>query len=284
MDHLHTRTDLGHCYSRDDAVIESGLYAALPGLIFGGLCVFFRFFAMTFVGLPFGYYAAVPIRIRVFLVMHISTLAFVALGAPPFDIANATYAHLLVAIINEVLLGIAMGLIVRLALFLAEGYGTLVSMATGLGFAVTLDPGTGVQSTALGRLANVMIMLLLLALNVHLEVLGVVFASFKRFQPGHVPGVHNAGLHIAQMGSEFIEFSLRLAAPVLMVSLIAYLVLAVITRVAPQLNLFAIGFPLLIVGGLMAMGLSLNDVAAAMSATLEALPEKLVELLIRVAK
>jgi len=265
-------------------VIDAWLLTSLPGLFFGGLCVFFRFFTMAFVGLPFGFHGAIPIRVRVFLIMHISMVAFIALGMQPVELSTTKPAAIMLVIVSEVLLGLAMGLIVRMVIWVAEGFGTLVSMATGLGFAVSIDPGTGVQSSAIGRLATMMTMLVMIALNVHLDLLAVVFASFKRFAPGAAPNIAGTGLHIAQLGSEFIEFSFRLAAPVLMVSLIIYLVLAVITRVAPQLNLFAIGFPLLIVGGLMAMGMSLHDVVRALSSALEGLPDRLVTMLLGATK
>lgn len=251
----------------------------VSGMIFGVLCVFFRFFAMILVGLPFGFHSAVPIRIRVFLVLHLSFVVFVGLGMRPVAIDTLGPLAIMMVVGAEVLLGIAMGLIVRMVIWLAEGFGTLVSMATGLGFAVSIDPGTGIQSSAVGKLASMMVILLIFALNVHLNLLAVVFASFRKFAPGQAPNVASAGLSIASLGSEFLELSFRLAAPVLIVSLIAYLVLAVITRVAPQLNLFAIGFPLLIVGGLMAMGLSLPDVVIVFIDSLEALPGRLISLL-----
>jgi flagellar biosynthetic protein FliR len=254
----------------------STLMASLPELITGAMCVLFRLLSLVVVGLPFGYHSAVPMRIKVFLILHIATVMVAALGFPSVDVGNVGPIGWLAVLAPEILLGLSMGFIVRLVLWTAEGLGTLVAMSVGLGFAQSVDPGTGVQSTAVGKLAGMFAILLMLSLNTHLEIIGALFGSFHRYPPGQVPSFAHSSLEIANLGGVFIAESLRLAAPVVACGLVIYLVLAVISRVAPQLNLFAIGFPMLIFGGLTAFGFSLNDVAAVWISDFSMMGERLV--------
>lgn len=252
------------------------LMASLPELITGAMCVLFRLVSIFVIGIPFGYHTAVPMRVKVFLMLHISTVMVAALGFPSVDVGNAGPIGWLVVLAPEILLGLSMGFIVRLVLWTAEGLGTLVAMSVGLAFAQSVDPGTGIQSTAVGKIANMMAILLMLSLNTHLEVIAALFGSFHRYPPGQVPNFSHSTLELANLGGVFIAESLRLAAPVVACGLVIYLVLAVISRVAPQMNLFAIGFPMLIMGGLTAFGLSLPDIAAVWVSDFSSMGERLV--------
>ncbi|MEZ4461617.1 MAG: flagellar biosynthetic protein FliR [bacterium] len=258
----------------------NALSTMLPNLVTGAACVLFRLLAVFVVGIPFGYHSAVPMRIKVFLVLHISAVMVFALGFPSIDPGPGGPVAWLAVIAPEIVLGLSMGLIVRMVLWTAEGLGTMVAMSIGLGFAQSIDPGTGVQSTSLGKIANITAILLMISVDAHLQVIAALFGSFSRYPPGNIPNMTQATLEIANLGGDFIAMSLRLAAPVVACGLVIYLVLAVISRVAPQLNLFAIGLPMLIMGGLAAFGLSLPDIVTLWTSEFASIGEKLVGFLV----
>ncbi|OZB68808.1 MAG: flagellar biosynthetic protein FliR, partial [Thiomonas sp. 14-64-326] len=121
--------------------------------------------------------------------------------------------------------------------------------------ATLFDPVQGVQVTSLASFLNMVTMLLFLAVNGHLILLAVIARSFTL-----LPVAPNLGLAaqtwftLAQQGgSAIFSLGLALAAPVIGVLLIANLGLGVLTKLAPQLNLFAVGFPMFFIMGFLAL-------------------------------
>lgn len=258
----------------------NALSTLLPTLVTGAMCVLFRLMSLFVLGIPFGYHSAVPMRVKVFVVIHLTAVMYAALGMPQVDPGPGGPVAWLAVLGPEVLLGLSMGVIVRMVIWTAEGLGTLVSMSIGLGFAQSVDPGTGVQSTAIGKIANITAILLMISVDAHLQIIAALFGSFSRYPPGHVPDMTRATLEIANLGGDLIAMSLRLAAPVVACGLVIYLVLAVIARVSPQLNLFAIGFPMLLMGGLAAFGMSLPDIMTVWTSQFASMGERVVVFLV----
>ncbi len=196
--------------------------------------------------------AQVPSMLRVGLAALIAIALAPALPAmPPVDFGTAQAWMLL---LQQLLIGGAIGLSMTLILSAVQVAGGVIGLQMGMGFATLFDPVQGVQVTSLASFLNLITLLLFLALDGHLLLLAAVARSFAL-----LPVAPNAGLAaaswqgLALSGGAIFSMGLALAAPVLGVLLIANLALGVLTKLAPQLNLFAIGFPLFFALGFLAL-------------------------------
>ena len=196
---------------------------------------------------------SLPTMVRVGLAVLIAVAIAPALPAmPPVQFGTATAWMLL---LQQLLVGGAIGLSMTLILSAVMFAGSVIGLQMGMGFATLFDPVQGVQVTSLASFLNMVTMLLFLAVNGHLVLLAVIARSFTL-----LPVAPNLGLAaqtwltLAQQGgSAIFSLGLALAAPVIGVLLIANLGLGVLTKLAPQLNLFAVGFPMFFIMGFLAL-------------------------------
>ncbi len=241
------------------------------GWALGAGAVFFRLLGFL-LGFPLWNNPAVAMPIRVTFVIGSTAVLVMALGWPWIPVESPDGLVWLAVLAPEFLLGAALGLLVRVVLAAAEGMAQMMSMAIGLGFATFVDPGTGSNSSAIGRLVATAATLLFVAADFHLPVLRAFFDTFVLLPVGSPIPVDAMGLEVAGLGSLFFHLSLRLAAPVLATGLMIYLILAVISRVAPQMNLFAIGFAVIIPSGILVLFWEVPDLLMVFANYFEAMP------------
>ncbi|RMG29719.1 MAG: flagellar biosynthetic protein FliR, partial [Gammaproteobacteria bacterium] len=121
--------------------------------------------------------------------------------------------------------------------------GQLVGMTMGLGFATLVDPQNGIQVPVVSRYYVTLASLLFLALDGHLALFSLVAESFRTLPVAPI-GLHADDLRrLALWGGELFAGGVLVGLPVVVALLLANLVFGVITRAAPQLNIFAVGFP-----------------------------------------
>lgn len=161
------------------------------------------------------------------------------------------------AMLTETLVGLAIGLGAALLVGAAEAMGDLLAVNIGLSGASVLDPLTAYSVPVLGQFTNLLALTLLLSSDAHLLMLDALSAS-TRLLPVGAPLDAQAGFAtMAGLGSMLFALGLRFAAPVIAVVLLANTALAILTRVAPQVNVLSIAFPLQIGVGLLALLASL---------------------------
>lgn len=231
---------------------EIFLGTAVWGWALGLGAVFFRIMGFL-LGFPLWSNQAVARPVKIAVVALFTAMVVMGLGWPRVEVEDADVTVWLVVLGPEFLLGLALGMLLRVILAAAEGVAQIMSLSIGLGFANFVDPGTGMDSTAVGRLVVLMVTILLVANDFHLPILGGMFESFILLPVGMPIRLRSMGWEIAGLGTLFFELSLRLAAPVIATALMIYLILAVINRVAPQMNLFVIGFAVIIPAGLVVL-------------------------------
>ncbi|MBW4049416.1 MAG: flagellar biosynthetic protein FliR [Proteobacteria bacterium] len=185
----------------------------------------------------------IPVQVRVGLAVAIALALAPALpGMPPVQLGSSLSWML---VLQQLLVGGVVGVSMTLILTAVQLGGSVIGLQMGLGFSTLFDPVQGVQVTSLASFLNLLAMLLFLALNGHLLLLAVLARSFSLVPVGAALGVGAATWHgLVLEGSALFSLGLALAAPVLGVLIIANLGLATLSKLAPQLNLFAIGFPL----------------------------------------
>ncbi|MDP2323940.1 MAG: flagellar biosynthetic protein FliR [Gammaproteobacteria bacterium] len=197
----------------------------------------------------------VPRRMRLAIALVLS-LALAASAGPPPDLDPLSSAGLL-AIIQELIVGLAIGFVLRLATEAALLAGQLISTGMGLSFATVVDPQNG-GMPLLGRFYIVVASLLLLASNAHLSLIALLAQSY-----GVVP-IASGGLSpddarmIVDFASVMFAGAVQLALPSVVAILMVNIAFGVISRAAPTLNLFAVGFPITIMLGLFILVLSIR--------------------------
>jgi flagellar biosynthetic protein FliR len=210
---------------------------------------------------------AVPMRVKIGLALFLAVAAQASLPPMPVVALDTPLAVLLVA--QQVLIGVTMGFAVRLVFAALELAGEVIGLQMGLNFAGFFDPATASQGTASGRFFGTMVAFLFVIVNGHLALLAALVGSFNVFPAGAEPF---AFLHQARpqvWGAEVFSLGLWIALPLVGMLLFVNLVLGVISRVAPQINIFAIGFPVTLSVGLVGMLLTLPMLEQPFSAALE---------------
>ena len=191
---------------------------------------------------------SVPMRTRVALAMLVAICAQAGLGDQPVIGLNDPQA--LTAVFQQVVVGIAIGLAVRIVFSSVELAGEVIGLQMGLNYAGFFDPSTNSQTSAVGRFFGNTTMLLFVVLNGHLMVLQAVVSSFETFPigDGALESVSRMRLH--ELGAVVFQYGLWIALPMIGMLLFINIVLGFISRIAPQMNAFAIGFPLTLSAGL----------------------------------
>lgn len=165
-------------------------------------------------------------------------------------------------VMTETLIGFALGVGAAVFVAAAEAMGELLSLSIGLSGAASLDPLTFASVPVIGQFANLMVVALLLASNAHHLMLEALAASVRTIPVGG--SIHlQAGLAtMVGLGSTLFMLGLRFAAPILAVVLLGNVALAILTRVAPQVNVLSVAFPLQIGLGLFAFAASIPLIGA----------------------
>ena len=216
---------------------------------------FLRVLGMLSVAPLFGA-SEVPVQVRVGLAVVIAVALAPALPAmPPVDLSSVLG---LVLVVQQLLVGIVIGMSMALILSAVQIAGSIIGLQMGLSFSTLFDPVQGVEVTTLASFLNMITVLLFVALDGHLMLLGVLARSFRLVPVGPQLGLAvSTWRNLALEGSALFSLGLAISAPALGVVLIANIGLGVLTRLAPQLNMFAIGFALFFALGFVALYLLL---------------------------
>ncbi len=205
-----------------------------------------------FAGMPIFSQRNVPMRVRVGLALFVSLAAQPSL--PPMPVVPLDSPPLLLMLIaQQLLIGLSLGFAVRIVFAALEFAGELVGLQMGLNFAGFFDPATGSQGTASARFFGAMVAFLFIAINGHLLLINALIQSFTAFPVGDEPFRF---LRVAQpqvWGAQIFHIGLWIALPLITMLMFVNLVLGVIARVAPQITVFAVGFPLTVSIGLVGM-------------------------------
>ncbi len=185
---------------------------------------------------------SVPMRTRVGLAFLIAICAQAVL--PPQDVIALNDSRAFLVVMQQIVVGVAIGLAVRIVFSAVELAGEIIGLQMGLNFAGFFDPSTNSQTSAVGRYFGNLTMLLFVVINGHLMVLQAVAASFQAFPVDGSAMESVARLRLHELGAVVFHYGLWIALPMIGMLLFINLVLGVISRVAPQISVFAIGFPL----------------------------------------
>lgn len=209
----------------------------------------------------------VPARVRLLLAGAITLI--VAPLVPPPDVETFSAAAVVVTI-HQIIIGFATAFALQLIFDALAMGGQLLSNTMGLGFAFNVDPLRGVSTPVLGQLYMILVTLTFLAINGHLVLIEILAQGFTTLPVG-MSGLDGAMVwRLVEWGSQLFAGALTVALPGMAALLVVNLAFGVMSRAAPTLNLFAVGFPITLIAGLVIMYVGLPSVLAAFGQSLEA--------------
>jgi flagellar biosynthetic protein FliR len=229
---------------------ESQLVAWLTPLLWPFLRALALFSAMPVLG-----GRNVPMRVRIGLAGFIAFAAQASLPEMPLVALDSPVAFMLVA--QQVLIGLSLGFAVRVVLAAVEFAGELIGLQMGLNFAGFFDPVTASQGTATARFYATTVAWLFIIMNGHLLIIAALVDSFGSFPVGPEPFSFLVKAQPHRWGAEIFGTGLWIALPLIAMLLFVNLVLGMVSRVASQINIFAIGFPVTLGVGLVGILLTL---------------------------
>lgn len=215
---------------------------------------FFRVLALL-TSAPLVSHRSVPRRVRIGLAVLLTLL--VAPTLPPTGSVSPFSGAGVLLILQQILVGAALGFAMQVA-FAAIGLaGDMIGLQMGLSFANFVDPQHSGQSPVLGMYLGLLATLIFLAIDGHLFLIQALAESFRLAPIGPEALWGNRWTGLVAWGGELFRIGLHLALPVLAAMLAVNIALGVLTRAAPQLNLFSIGFPISLIAGLAMLALLL---------------------------
>ncbi|TFW29907.1 flagellar biosynthetic protein FliR [Massilia arenosa] len=205
-------------------------------------------------------HAAVPTSVKLILGVLLSIVLAPIL--PPMPQADPTSWSGLMMLVQQMLIGLGMGFSMRIVFAAVEFAGEVSSLTMGLGFASFFDPSTQGRSSGISQFLALVATMAFLAVNAHLVLLEALAESFFTMPVAALPMSSNGPLELARWGSVIFSAGLQLALPIVAALLITNVALGILTRAAPSLNLFGIGFPITLGVGFLIISLVLPYLGA----------------------
>ncbi|UTW07320.1 flagellar biosynthetic protein FliR [Pseudomonas benzenivorans] len=230
----------------------------IGGWVSGFLLPLFRIAALL-MSMPIIGTQLVPLRVRLYLALAICLL--LAPTLPPMPPVDVLSLRSIVLIAQEVLIGVMLGFTLQLFFHAFLIAGQIVSTQMGLGFASMVDPTNGISVPVVGQFFLMLVTLLFLAMNGHLVVFEVLAESFVTLPVGEGLLSDHYWTLATKLGW-VLAAALMLVLPAITALLVVNLAFGVMTRAAPQLNIFSIGFPLTLVLGLAIVWIGMADILA----------------------
>jgi flagellar biosynthetic protein FliR len=196
----------------------------------------------------------VPARVKIGLSVLIALIVAPAMGPMPAVPVGSPQGLLI--IVQQIVIGVAMGFSIRLIFTAVDMAGELIGLQMGLGFATYYDPVNASQTPVVAQWLGMIAALAFLALNGHLYMLSALAESFRTLPVGETMTAQGA-LGVVSWGGSIFAYALQISLPILAALLITNVALGILTRAAPQLNLFAVGFPITLTIGFVVLALSI---------------------------
>ena len=208
----------------------------------------------------------VPARVRLLLAAAV-TLIVAPLLAPP-DVRTFSAAGVVVTF-HQLIIGVATGFALQIIFDALAMGGQLLSNTMGLGFAFNVDPMRGASTPVLGQLYMLLVTLTFLALNGHLVLIELLTQGLFALPVGTAGLGSDAIWSLVAWGTQLFSGAVAVALPGMTALLVVNLGFGVMSRAAPTLNLFAVGFPITLIFGLVIVWAGLPSVQATFVEALE---------------
>jgi flagellar biosynthetic protein FliR len=234
----------------------------MGGLPLAELLVFPFFLLVARVGMAVMVFPAfsdisVSTRIRLLIVFGISLVLFPLLG-PQLPALPATTGNLVLLLLGELVVGLMLGLGARMMMVAMSLAGELIAFLAGFQSATLFDPQSGTNTPAPTLFLTLCATLMILALNLHYQLIEAIMQSYIAFPPGKLPDVGDVSAAAVDMFAVFTALGVQLAAPVIVAGLLSNVLFGVMNRLIPQLQIFFVSVPVSITLSLLVLGAGLG--------------------------
>jgi flagellar biosynthetic protein FliR len=200
-----------------------------------------------------------PVRVRLTVAL-VLTAAIMPAHEHAYHVDLQSLAPVLVAAVQEILIGAVLGMTARLAMSALQIAGSVIAQQLGLGFITAIDPTQNQQGMLVGNFLSVLGVTLIFATNLHYLVIAALNDSYNIFRPGELPLTGDVAKHITHIVAVSFRIGIQLSAPFLVFGLLFNVGLGVLSRLMPQMQVFFIGLPLSILLGLMLLVLVIGAI------------------------
>jgi flagellar biosynthetic protein FliR len=204
-----------------------------------------------------------PTRVRVGLILFLLAAVHGQGESPVVGVQSATWAASNVS--TEFIIGASIGMVVRLSVAVAEIAGGALSLPMGFSAAQAFDPTMHSTDSVLTRLFRNLALLLALIVGLHRAMLGAVVASFRLVPVGTATHIEATFPIFLELCGHVLATGVKLALPLLAVLLMANIALAFVSRAAPTMQIFNVGFAVLLATGAAVLVISLPDLSRELS-------------------
>ncbi|NCY07543.1 MAG: type III secretion protein [Betaproteobacteria bacterium] len=202
-----------------------------------------------FLAAPFFALQTIPQRFRIGLALVVAFGLPIEVGALSTISMTSSSAGFFLLAASELIVGLAMGWLVRVGMIVFDVAAEIISIQTGLSFASQYNPDQALPSGVVGSLFGLIGLALLFVMNLHLVVIELLFESFRALPPGRWPAVLDIDAVLKVFANSF-GIGLLLALPFIAINLVVMAAQGFMGRTSPQMNLFSIGFALTIPVGI----------------------------------
>ncbi len=196
-----------------------------------------------------------PVSVRVALAFVLALV--IAPLLPPVPQVPLVSGEGLLMLLQQILIGVSIGLVLRIVFAAVELAGQFMGLQMGLSFATLFDPIHGAQTPVLSQFLVLTTALILFSVNGHHLVIGALVESFQRVPISPEPVAARGFAVVVEWAGTIFSTGLQIALPVTATLLATNLAIGMMTRAAPQLNIFAVGFPLTLAAGFFVLYLTL---------------------------
>jgi len=200
--------------------------------------------------IPIFGWKTIPVRIKVSLVFLLS-IFFTLITPFQLDATEITELEAFLLIVNEATYGLALGLAITLVFSAVKFSGAIIERQMGLAMVQAMNPLTGEQSKPLSSLWEILFIVLFLAAKGHHLFLMIICRSYETFPAGSIPTISVLTSGVIEAGATMFIAGLRLSAPILVAFILLTIMLAVLARVVPQMNILFISLPIRVGLGLL---------------------------------
>ncbi|GAB3285980.1 flagellar biosynthetic protein FliR [Parahaliea aestuarii] len=206
---------------------------------------------------PLWGHSSVPRQVKLGLALLLCmALVPVLPPAPPIPLYSWAGIGVLV---EQLVIGVAMGLTLRIMFAVVQAAGEFIGLQMGLGFATFVSPETGTNTMVLSRLFYMITLLMYLAVDGHLIAIEALAGSFHTLPVGLLGLDAGAMELLARFGGTVFMSGLQLALPLVGALLVVNLSLGILNRSAPQLTVFSVGFPMSLTLGIFLLSVLMTD-------------------------
>jgi flagellar biosynthetic protein FliR len=240
--------------------VEDQLWLWLVAMIRPGAA----FFAAPIFGM-----AAVPVQLRLIVSLAVG---MAGLSAVPFQLPpdGVTSVAGIVLILGEIMAGLALGFAVQIGFSSALLAGETIGNTMGLGFAQMIDPHSGSSSPALGQFLSIIATFLFLSIGGHLSLATIIVDSYRALPVGAAMPASSSIRGLVMFGGDLFAAGLAIALPVGFALILVQIVMGMLSRSAPAMNLFAVGLPATLLAGLVLMAIASPSMGEGITASINA--------------